>query len=99
MGVAVAQIDTVQAILEELKRREKPKQWLADKVADHIAETTDRPRPNPKTILRMLRGDTEGGVYLIDHCLIVLELKIVRCDDPEGESDGDNCGASDDSAD
>lgn len=74
----MAQIDIIQAILKELKRRKKPKQWLADRVADQIAVNTDRARPNPKTILRMLRGDTEGGVYLIDNCLSVLELKIVR---------------------
>ncbi len=72
----MGKIDTVQAILDELKRRKKPKQWLANTVADRIGE--DRSRPNPKTILRMLRGDTEGGVYLIDQCLSVLELKVVR---------------------
>lgn len=74
----MAQIDTIQAILNELKRREKPKQWLADKVADRVGCNPGRDRPNPKTILRMLRGDTQGGVYLIDQCLSVLELKLVR---------------------
>jgi hypothetical protein len=72
----MAQISTIQSILTELRRRKKPKQWLADEVADRIGQ--NRSRPNPKTILRMLRGDTQGGVYLIDQCLSVLELKLVR---------------------
>ncbi len=74
--IRMAQIGIIQDILNELKRLKKSREWLAAEVANRIDK--DRPRPNRETILRMLRSDTEGGVYLIDGCLDVLEMVIVQ---------------------
>jgi hypothetical protein len=66
----------IQFILQELQRQKKNKQWLIDRVIERIGE--NRSHRKAETLLRMLRGDTQGGVYLVDACLNALELKIVR---------------------
>lgn len=80
------------AILEEANRQKMSKVDLSAAVIQHMRGMLDEykrgparrknppPEPristNPETVMRFLRGETEGGAYIIDACLAVLGMRV-----------------------
>lgn len=72
-------------ILQEAEDQELGKVGLADEVLEHMQKIRKKHRgrkfpprtcTNRETVMRFLRGETEGGAYIIDACLAVLKLRI-----------------------
>lgn len=65
-----------ESILKELKRRGKPRIWLAKHKLMEFEENH---------VYKWLRGDVDAGTLLIENTFEILKLKIVPRRKPKGE--------------
>lgn len=83
--------EIIQKIIAEMDRRKMDRGRLAELAVEHMVNRYNdaidagvpkaelpRASDSQETVMRMLRGETEGGAYLIDACLAVLGLEVRR---------------------
>lgn len=81
--------DIIASIIEEMESQGHERVWLASQAVEYMVDTynealeagvatDDLPKASEckETVMRMLRGETEGGAYLIDACLAVLKMNV-----------------------